>query len=138
MWHQGSSTNLTDSVPSLPDEGLTVNAEVLKITVQDNRVPVEGSTVNTEVSKITAQENKALVDHNSIKPVSHNSIKPVNHNSIKAAKNLARVFSLEDRLKQEVEFSQDEFSSKILQFLLEVLQVKHCSFNIMLFYDSMH
>ena len=83
MWHQGSSANLSDSEPLLPDEGSTVDTEAPKITVQDNKAPVD-------------------------------------HDSIKAAKNLARVFSLEDRLKQEVEFSQDEFSSKIPQFLLEV------------------
>ena len=74
------------------------------LTDSETSLPDEGSTVNTEASKITVQDNKA----------------PVNHNSIKAAKNLARVFSLEDRLKQEVEFSEDKFSSKIPQFLLEV------------------
>lgn len=80
---QGSSTNLSGSVPSLPDEG---------------------STANTEVSKVTA----------------HGSA-PARHGSIKtAAKNLVRVFSLEDRLKEELEFSQDEFASKIAQFLMDV------------------
>ena len=79
---QGTSTNLTDSIPSLPDEG---------------------SVMNTQVSKTIAQDKA-----------------PVNLDSIKTAKNLARVFSLEDRLKQDVEFSQDEFSSKIPQFLMEV------------------
>jgi hypothetical protein len=44
----------------------------------------------------------------------------VGHDSITTAKNLARAFSLEDRIKQDVEFSHDEFSSKIPQFLMEV------------------
>ena len=79
---QGTSTNLTDSIPSLPDEG---------------------SATNTQVSKTIAQDK---ADPDSI--------------DIKTAKTLARVFSLEDRLKQDVEFSQDEFSSKIPQFLMEV------------------
>lgn len=51
---------------------------------------------------------------------------PVDHDSIKTAKNLARVFSLEDTLKRELEVSQDEFSSKIPQFLMEVT-VYYCS-----------
>ena len=81
---QGTSTNLTDSIPSLPEEG---------------------STTNTQVSKTIAQDKAPDPDPD----------------SIKTAKTLARVFSLEDRLKQDqVEFSQDEFSSKIPQFLMEV------------------
>ena len=80
---QGTSTNLTDSIPSLPDEG---------------------STTNTQVSKTIAQDKAPGPDPD----------------SIKTAKTLARVFSLEDRLKQDIEFSQDEFSSKIPQFLMEV------------------
>ena len=40
--------------------------------------------------------------------------------SIKTAHNLARVFSLEDKLQQHLSFSQDEFSMKIPQLLMEV------------------
>ena len=83
--HQGSSTNLTGSLPSLLDESSQQH----------------GSLANTDGSTVV---DKA----------------PVDHDSIKTAKNLARVFSLEDRLKEELEFSQDEFSSKIPQFLMEV------------------
>ena len=82
---QGTSTNLTDSIPSLPEEG---------------------SATNTQVSKYVAQDKAPCPDPDSI--------------DIKTAKTLARVFFLEDRLKQDVEFSQDEFSSKIPQFLMEV------------------
>lgn len=80
---QGTLTNLTDSIPSLPDEC---------------------SITNIQVSKTIAQDKAPGPD----------SI------DIKTAKTLARVFSLEDRLKQDIEFSQDEFSSKIPQFLMEV------------------
>lgn len=40
--------------------------------------------------------------------------------SAKTAKNLARLFSLEDKLKQQLSFSQDEFKHKIAQLLIEV------------------
>ena len=88
--HQGSSINLTGSVPSLLDEGSQQ---------YDSTENIDGSTAATD---------KAPVDH---------AIE-----SIKTAKNLARVFSLEDRLKQELELSQDDFSSKIPQLLMEVMQ----------------
>ena len=83
--HQDSSTNLTDSLPSLLDKSSQQH---------DSLANTDGSTV---------------IDKS-----------PVDHDSIETAKNLARVFSLEDRLKKELEFSQDEFSSKIPQFLMEV------------------
>ena len=106
--YQGSSTNLSGSLPSLPDEG----------SQQQQR----GSTANTEVPTHTAHDNVS-----------------VDHDSIKTAKNLARVFSLEDTLKREFEFSQDEFSSKIPQFLMEVTVAPAARMSSALgsYYDSM-
>ena len=88
--HQGSSTNLTGSVPSL---------------LLDEDSQQHDSTEN--IDRSTATTDKAPVDH---------AIE-----SIKTAKNLARVFSLEDRLKQELELSRDDFSSKIPQLFMEVM-----------------
>ena len=41
--------------------------------------------------------------------------------SAKTACNLARVFSMEEKLKQELELSQDKFSNVIPQLLKEVI-----------------
>ena len=46
--------------------------------------------------------------------------KAVDQQSIRTARNLVRVFSLEDKLKQQLSLSQDEFRSKIAQLLIEV------------------
>ena len=99
---QGSSTNLTGSVPSLPDEGSRQH---------DSLVNADESTLADRV--------------------------PVDHDSIITAKNLARVFSLEERLKQGLDISQDEFSSKIPQFLMEVAKINVYVLDTVCTYESM-
>ena len=44
----------------------------------------------------------------------------LNHEAAKTATNLARVFSLEDKLRQRLRTSHDEFSKKIPSLLIEV------------------
>lgn len=44
----------------------------------------------------------------------------LDYDSIKTAKNLSRIFSLEEKLKEELTLTQDEFCRKIPYLLMEV------------------
>ena len=73
-----------------------------------------GSIQSVLEDGIPQQDSKVVVDNQTI------TERDIDQQSIKTARNLIRVFSLEDKLKQQLSLSQDEFTSKIAQLLLEV------------------